>query len=67
MYENLKVGHAAGRYGINRDNVEQTGRLERFSFPYSDAIAAVADVVRAFGWGEELEREADQHRDLVEG
>lgn len=41
--------------------------LERFSFPYSDAIAAVPDVVRAFDGGEELERDPDQQRDLVEG
>ena len=40
--------------------------LERFSHLYSDAIAAVADVICAFRWAEELEGDGHECRDLIE-
>ena len=41
--------------------------IERFSHLYSNAVAAVADVIRAFRGGEEFERDRHQGGDVVEG
>ena len=39
--------------------------LERFPFRRSNPIAAMARVVRAFGWGEEAEGGGDEIADLL--